>query len=131
MSINSHRRTRFQLTSLGVIGVISMSILHCPNNILCSKIISCGPGSHLTFHSYVSNLDFQNQKPLLRLFFYDHSIVLMCAMSLSWGLSCKAHNYTLLHSSGRNTMVLTVSSEDRGRQCHFVYLLIMLILSLY
>lgn len=117
--INSHRRTRFPLTSLGVIGVISLSILHCPNNILCSKTISCGPGLHLIFHSHISNLDFKNQNPLLRLFFDGHNIVLMSAMSLSWGLSCKAHDYTLLHS-GRNTMVVTVSSEHRGRRCHFV-----------
>lgn len=118
--INSHRRTRFQLTSLGVIGVISMLILHCPNNILCSKTKSCGPGFHFTFHSHISNLDFKNQKPLLRLF-YDCNIVLVCGMSLSWGLSGKAHDYTLLHSSGRNTMVVTVSSEHQGRQCHFFY----------
>lgn len=67
----------------------------------------------LTFHSQVPNLDFKSQKPLLRLSFYHVNTVFVRGMSLSWGLSCKAGDQTPLHSFGRNTMEVTVSSEHQ------------------
>lgn len=75
----------------------------------------CVLGSRLTFQSHDSNLDFKNQKPLLRLSFYDLGILLGCGMSLS-----VLKGFVILFS--QESMEVTQSPMNiRGIPCHFVY----------
>lgn len=83
-----------------------------------AKLLFSGPGSHIVFHAYVSNLVFKNLKQLLSLSFHDLDILLRYGMSLHLGLSCDASLLESLYIFGRNTteVMLCPQPPSTGRQ---------------
>lgn len=62
-----------------------------------AKHLFSGPGSHIVFHAYVSNLVFKNLRQLLSLSFHDLAILLMYGMSLHLGMSCDVSCLVFVH----------------------------------
>lgn len=62
-----------------------------------AKHLFSGPGSHIVFHDYVSNLVFKNLRQLLSLSFHDLATLLMYGMSLHLGMSCDVSCLVIVH----------------------------------